>query len=84
MTSFDYENYYQELEAVTDPERARDLALRLHVAFDTAAGGGHELNCYTCATWPDENTPAYDPKPTDDCWRLAAEILRADPTSVSG
>jgi hypothetical protein len=76
--SFDHGAYVAELVAATDHDKARALALRLHWAFDTAAGAGHELNCYTCATWPDPNDPGRDPGPADDCWLLAAEILREE------
>lgn len=53
----------------------RRIATALHEAFEGPAGIGNELNCYSCATWPDDNTPGYDPKPGDPCYELAAATL---------
>lgn len=66
---------------VRGDDAVRALAIRLHEVFESPAGIGHDLNCFSCATWPDENTPGWDPKPTDECWRLAAEIGDAGVTA---
>jgi hypothetical protein len=50
----------------------RTLALALHEWEGSAVAG--ELNCYTCAQWPDDNTPDYQPKPGDMCWD-GAEVI---------
>ena len=55
---------------------ARALALAMHEAVNGPVGGV-ELDCYSCARWPDANTPDYDPKPGDVCFDFAVAILAA-------
>jgi len=60
----------------------RALALALHEWEGSAEGG--ELNCYTCAQWPDDNTPDYQPKPGDVCWDGAVDLAAAYRAALEG
>lgn len=58
-------------------EAIRVLALALHEWEHGPTGG--ELLCFSCARWPDENTPDRQPAPGDICWESASDILSAVP-----
>ena len=66
------------LRVRNDPA-VKALAEGLHEWEADPAVDGSELNCYTCATWPDKNTPGFQPKPSDHCYESAAAILAALP-----
>ena len=68
---------------MTNP-RIAALAEALHEWEDGPASKASELNCYSCATWPDDNTPAFQPKPGDHCYESAAAILAALPPGWCG